>query len=183
MKKRVLSYFGLSLATAALTLAGVVSALASERERQFFHSVEGQWSGPGEIVAGKYKGTKFICNFTGSAADPKIGMSLDGGCRVGVFTQRMSATIEKAAGKGFRGSFMDGAGGKGLDVIGGSVSGNKVVFALNRKALNGAMLARLPDENTMNVTVSVRVEDELVPVIGLSLKRLDGGSVGAVAND
>jgi hypothetical protein len=77
---------------------------------------------------------------------------------------------------------MDGAKGKGLDVVGGSVSGNKVVFALNRKALNGAMLARLPDDDTMNITVSVKVEDELVPVIGLSLTRLDEKSVGALAD-
>jgi hypothetical protein len=157
-------------------------ASASERERAFFHNVEGRWSGPGEIVAGKYKGTKFICNFTGSSADPKVGMTLDGGCRVGLFTQRMSATIEKKAGRGYRGAFMDGAEGKGLDVVGGSVNGNKVVFSLVRKALNGAMLARLPDENTMNVTISVKVEEELVPVIGLSLKRLDERSVGALAD-
>jgi hypothetical protein len=182
MTNRVLPALLAPLAAASMMLATTPGATASERERAFFHGVEGRWSGPGEIVAGKYKGTKFVCNFTGSSADPKIGMSLDGGCRVGLFMQKMSATIEKAAGKGFRGSFMDGAKGKGLDVVGGSVSGNKVVFALNRKALNGAMLARLPDDDTMNITVSVKVEDELVPVIGLSLTRLDEKSVGALAD-
>jgi hypothetical protein len=44
------------------------------------------------------------------------------------------------------------------------------------------MLARLPDDDTMNITVSVKVEDELVPVIGLSLTRLDEKSVGALAD-
>jgi len=33
----------------------------------------------------------------------------------------------------------------------------------------------------MNVTVSVRVEDQLVPVIGMSLKRVDGTAVGTIA--
>jgi hypothetical protein len=41
------------------------------------------------------------------------------------------------------------------------------------------MLARLADEDTMNVTVSVRVEEEMVPVIGMSLKRVD--TVGSIA--
>jgi hypothetical protein len=182
MKQRILKSALVPLLALAAFPAGSESASASERERQFFRQVEGRWSGPGEIVAGKYKGTKFICNFIGSQPDGKVGMSLDGGCRVGLFTQKMSASIEKAR-KGYRGSFMDGAAGKGLDVIGGSVTGNKVVFSLNRKALDGAMLARLPDDNTMNVTVSVKVEDEMVPVIGLSLKRIDERQVGAVVQE
>jgi hypothetical protein len=176
MRKRLLLSALLPLCALAGTTQG---ATASERERNFFRQVEGRWTGPGEIVAGKYKGTKFICNFTGSQPDGKVGMALDGGCRVGLFTQKMSASIEKAR-KGYRGSFMDGAAGKGLDVVGGSVAGDKVVFSLNRKALDGAMLARLPDDNTMNVTVSVKVEGDMVPVIGLKLKRIDERQVGAL---
>jgi hypothetical protein len=169
------------LVVGAVTIGSVQDADASERERRFFSSVEGRWSGPGEIVAGKYKGTKFVCNFTGSTPDGKIGMALDGGCRVGLFTQKMSAAIEKSGGRGYRGTFMDGAAGKGLDVVSGSVVSNKVVFRLTRNALDGAMQARMADKDTMNVTVSVKVENQMVPVIGMSLKRLDGGSVGAVA--
>ena len=168
------------LVVGAATIGAVGDANASERERRFFSSVEGRWSGPGEIVAGKYKGTKFVCNFTGSTPDGKIGMSLDGGCRVGLFTQKMSAAIEKSGRRGYSGTFMDGAAGKGLDVVGGSVASNKVVFRLARNALNGAMQARMADQDTMNVTVSVKVENQMVPVIGMSLKRLDGSSVGAL---
>lgn len=176
----------ISAATAIIACSTLIGAAgtgeASDREKAFFRTVQGQWSGPGEIVAGKYKGTKFVCNFTGATPDGKVGMSLDGGCRVGVFTQKMSASFEKGP-SGYRGSFMDGSEGKGLDVVGGSVSGKKVTFALNRKQLKGAMLANMADDNTMNVTVSVKVEDELVPVIGMSLKRQDKGAVGAVASE
>jgi hypothetical protein len=35
----------------------------------------------------------------------------------------------------------------------------------------------------MMVTISVRVEDDLVPVIGVKLKRADAIAVGAVAQD
>jgi hypothetical protein len=161
------------LATAlsfAIVTGCVASAAAADHDAEFFRSVEGQWSGPGEIVAGKYKGTKFVCNFQGATPDKKVGMSLDGSCRVGVFTQEMSASIERQR-SGYKGQFLDGAGGKGLDVISGDVDGSRVVFALNRKKLNGAFLAHITGKDKMRVTVSVRVDKELVPVIGMDLKR------------
>ncbi|AIJ54056.1 hypothetical protein C086_00973 [Brucella abortus F6/05-3] len=171
---------------ACLTLLPVslsVSAvMAADKDKQFFQTIEGQWSGPGEIVAGKYKGTKFVCNLAGTTPDDTVGMTLDGTCRVGVFSQPMKATVARV-GDGYAGKFNDGANGKGLDVTSGSVNGNKVVFGLNRKQLNGAMLARVSDPNTMNVTVSVRVEKELVPVIGMSLKRVDTIAVGSIAKN
>jgi hypothetical protein len=179
MKRAILSAV-LPLIAMAGALDKSEAAGASERDRQFFQSVEGEWVGPGEIVAGKYKGTKFNCTFTGSTPEVKVGMTLDGACRVGMFTQKMSATVERSA-KGYTGQFMDGAAGKGLDVVAGVVDGRKVVLSLNRSQLNGAMLARLPDENTMAVTVSVRVDQQLVPVIGMSLKRVDAASVGSIA--
>ncbi|MBC2886665.1 hypothetical protein H7Q97_14830 [Ochrobactrum sp. CM-21-5] len=172
--------------TACLTLLPLslltAPALAADKDKQFFQTIEGQWSGPGEIVAGKYKGTKFICTLAGSTPEDTVGMTLDGSCRVGVFSQPMKATVTRAGGR-YSGKFNDGAEGKGLDVTSGSVSGNKVVFGLNRKQLNGAMLARVSDSNTMNVTVSVRVEKELVPVIGMSLKRVDNIAVGSIAKN
>ena len=178
--KRMLLPALLTLTTVAAVPGGLVAA---ERDVDFFRSVEGEWTGPGEVVAGKYKGTKFVCNFTGTASAGPAGMTLDGGCRVGVFTQKMRASIKKN-GKGYNGTFNDGAAGKGLDVVSGNVvNSRKVVFGLNRKALKGAMLARLPDDNSMIVTVSVRVQDQMVPVIGMNLKRVDGVAVGSVARE
>src|SRR5690606_24638432 len=112
-------------------------------------SVEGSWAGAGEIVAGKYKGTKFNCTFAGTTPSKKLGMSLDGGCRVGVFMQKMSASVVQSSSAGYRGKFMDGAEGSGLDIISGNVvDGRKVVFAINRNELRGIMQARLPDDDT-----------------------------------
>ncbi len=169
------------LAAAFVSAAALpATALALDRDSKFFKQVEGSWSGPGEIVAGKYKGTKFTCNFTGATPDGEVGMSLDGSCRVGMFTQRMSASVVRE-GRAYRGKFLDGAAGEGLDIISGNVDGTRVVFAINRNQLNGAMLARLPSDDTMNVTVSVRVNRELVPVIGMHLKRVDDKTTGSVA--
>ncbi|MDQ2634202.1 MAG: hypothetical protein M3Y78_10755 [Pseudomonadota bacterium] len=182
MKRAILSRI-LPLAASMAIAAGMTAPVAAgERDRSFFHSVEGSWAGAGEIVAGKYKGTKFNCTFAGTTPARKLGMALDGGCRVGVFMQKMSASVVQSGKVGYQGKFMDGAEGSGLDIVSGNVvNDRKVVFAINRNALRGIMQARLPDDNTMNVTISVRVDDDMVPVIGMSLKRVDDIAVGAIA--
>ncbi|MGO4436158.1 hypothetical protein [Rhizobium sp. RAF56] len=169
-------------AAAALALAGGTElANAASRDKAFFQQVAGVWQGPGEIVAGKYKGTKFTCNLTGSPTDGgEPGIKLDGTCRVGVFQQPMSAVISQNGGT-YKGKFLDGAAGKGLDVISGTVNDNTVVMGLNRQKLNGAMIARVQNDKAMNITVSVKVEDQMVPVIGLTLKRqVDEVAVGSI---
>jgi hypothetical protein len=182
--KRVQSPVLLSLALAgflAPTLGS--SAVGAERDAAFFQNVSGTWAGPGEIVAGKYKGTKFVCNLTGSTNARASGMSLDGDCRVGVFTQKMSASFEHD-GRDYKGKFMDGAAGKGLDIVSGNVvDSQKVILSLNRAQLDGVMQARIPNDNQMNVTILVKVEKRLVPVIGVNLKRIDGAAVGSIEAD
>jgi hypothetical protein len=162
--------FAVGLATVALVTFAALPAEAASRDKAFFENVSGQWSGPGEIVAGKYKGTKFNCSLSGTTEEKATGITLDGYCRVGVFKQPMKAVIH-AAGHTYRGQFLDGAAGTGLDIISGNVTGQKMVVALTRAKLNGAMIARLQGKNTMTVTISVKVEDQMIPVIGMSLNR------------
>ncbi len=165
---------------AGLLAAQAFTANANESDRQYFSRIVGAWSGPGEIIAGKYKGTKFVCDFNGITPDKKVGLTLDGNCRVGLFNQKMSATVE-LAGNTYRGKFLDGAAGKGLDVISGNVvDQRKVVFGLNRKQLRGAMIASLRSKDSMVVTISVKVADKMVPVMGVNLKRLDQTEVGSI---
>jgi hypothetical protein len=172
----------LSCLVAATSILSSSTGFAADRDSKFFKSIEGNWTGPGEIIAGKYKGTKFNCTFDGTTPVKKTGMTLDGGCRVGVFNQKMTASIERKGGS-YRGKFLDGAEGKGMDVVSGGVvdGGRKVVLSINRKQLDGMMQARLADDNSMTVTISVRVEKQLIPVIGMSLKRLDTTATGSIA--
>lgn len=154
---------------AGLAAAGSQPAFA-DSDQAFFERVSGHWVGPGEIVAGKYKGTKFVCDLSGATHATETGLALDGSCRVGVFSQKMSAVVSRG-GASYKGAFLDGAVGKGLDIISGTRSGDRMVFGLDRKQLKGAMVARLENRNALNITVSVRVAEELVPVIGMRLKR------------
>ncbi|SIR01250.1 hypothetical protein SAMN05880590_110123 [Rhizobium sp. RU35A] len=182
MVSRIFSPTGGLIAAASMVLAVAIHPVqAAPADQAFFTSAAGNWKGPGEIVAGKYKGTKFTCDLTGEAANGgDVGIRLNGTCRVGVFTQPMSAVITQA-GVSYKGKFLDGAEGKGLDIVSGMVDGEKMVVGLNRAKLDGAMVARMQDRNAMNVTISVKVEDQMVPVIGLSLTReMDPIAVGSI---
>ncbi|MEO1747408.1 MAG: hypothetical protein AAFR27_02105 [Pseudomonadota bacterium] len=170
----------LTIAASTMFAAPTAPALAdSARDQAFFNKVGGTWRGPGEIVAGKYEGTKFSCAFEGTSPSGNVGMVLDGKCRVGIFSQDMQASISRK-GRNYQGQFLDGARGEGLDIVGGNVANNRAVMRLKRNHLEGAMLVRLANDNTLNVTVSVDVNGEMVPVIGMSLDRVDGKSVGSV---
>ena len=163
-------------------MAAAEPTFARDGDDVFFKKVTGKWSGPGEIVAGKYKGTKFTCQLDGTNPATTTGLTMEGTCRVGVFSQQMKATVTRG-GASYKGSFLDGAEGKGLNITAGNVAGNRATFSLNRKQLNGAMLAKLTDDDAMNVTISVRVDKEMVPVIGMSLKRVDGAATSSIAEN
>lgn len=158
-----------SLALAAALALSTLSAPAEADERSYFRAVQGKWSGAGEIVAGKYKNTRFTCDFTGNTPSG-VGMDISGKCRVGLFTQVMSARITKN-GNGYKGVFLDGAQGKGLDIVSGRLQNNRLVVGINRKSLNGTMVANMKSQNRMQITISVRSANKLIPVIGLTLNR------------
>ncbi len=146
------------------------TSLATASDVNFFKTVAGKWAGPGEIVAGKYKGTRFTCVFDGSNPATKAGMKIDGYCRVGMFSQPMNALIEKAS-AGYRGQFLDGEKGEGMDIVGGRYSPNKLVVNIKRKDLRGVLVASKDNDDHMQMTISVSVDGRLVPVIGMRLDR------------
>ncbi len=169
----LMRFKSLCLAAAVFFMTSAAPAFASEAD--FYRSIQGRWIGPGEIVAGKYKGTKFTCDFNGLTPAKANGMSIDGNCRVGVFNQPMNASVTRS-GRGFSGKFLDGEAGEGMDIVGGRFSGSKLVVDVKRKDLNGVMVARLSGEDKLNITVSVKVDKQLIPVIGMSLDRVDSAT-------
>ncbi|KAA0972753.1 hypothetical protein FPY71_05995 [Aureimonas fodinaquatilis] len=159
------------MATTATGFAGSSDA--------FLKHIDGRWIGPGEIVAGKYKGTRFTCDLAGGTENRPSSMELDGTCRVGLFSQKMTAKVSHN-GSTYQGAFLDGAKGAGLDISSGVIEGDRMVFGLDRKSLNGAMVARMESRDALNVTISVKVDGKLVPVLGMKLKR-EAGSVRQTA--
>ena len=155
-----------SIAAMALTLSA--QALASPKD--YFDQIRGQWSGSGAIIAGKFKDTQFTCKFDGESL-VQTGMKIDGSCNVGIFGQPMNAIIQKA-GASYRGKFLDGEKGTGLDVTSGKFSGDKFVVGIKRNKLKGLLVASLEEAEKMKVTISVDVDGRLVPVITMKLDRV-----------
>jgi hypothetical protein len=155
----------------ALLMSNSTLAFSADEDMTFFQKAQGKWAGPGEIIAGKYKGTKFNCAFDGVPTNTRIGVTMSGKCRIGVFTEEMKATIEKINGI-YQGTFLDGAKGKGLDVTSGTVTNKRVMLTLLRNQLDGSMIAHMTSEDAMNVNISVRVNTHVVPVIGMTLTRI-----------
>lgn len=170
----------LTLIAAMLVAASWIYPAAAS-ERKFYSDVQGKWSGPGEIVAGKYKGTRFNCLFNGLSQGSNTGLSIDGACRVGVFSQPMNASVKRTS-AGYRGQFLDGESGEGMDVIGGRYTGSKLVVDIKRKDLRGVMVARLLEDDKLNITISVRVDSRLIPVIGMTLDRVGEATDGTVTS-
>lgn len=164
MLKRIIA----AIAISALMMG---SAFANS-EKKFFEQIKGKWQGAGQIVAGKYEGQRFNCSFDGNLPEKLLGMSIDGNCRVGIFSQPMNSAVSKKNGR-YKGTFLDGAKGKGLDIISGRfINGRKgFVMNLRRKDLKGAMRAQLIGEDKLNISVSVLVNGKYIPVIGLDLER------------
>ncbi|MEL6504467.1 MAG: hypothetical protein AAFQ10_08435 [Pseudomonadota bacterium] len=156
------------MAAGGLMMAGTIAS-ADASERRYFSDVQGTWSGAGTIVAGPYKNTRFTCKLSGNAPGTP-GMKLSGKCRVGLFSQPIEATVAKRGGR-YRGRFLDGAKGKGLDIVSGKLRGKKLVLGIKRKKLKGTMVANLKSRNKLNITISVLVDGGLVPFIGLTLNR------------
>jgi hypothetical protein len=151
-----------------LFATGVGSAYSGEK--QFFSGIAGSWYGPGEIVAGKYKGTKFTCRLNGKSVQKNVGMDIAGSCRIGMFSQPMSARIKKS-GNSYSGKFLDGEKGEGMDVTGGRFTTSRLVVGLKRKKLDATMVARLDKNRKLNVTISVDVQGKMIPVIGMALDK------------
>ena len=167
---------------AASLLLCAIGAHAGEREdRAFFEAVAGQWSGPGKIVEGKMKGTRFTCALDGlPLTGDETGFRLDGKCRTGMFSHPVSAVFIRD-GETYRGQFLDGEDGDGLNVVGGAVKDSKAVIDLKRHDITGALVTNLQSDDDLNITLLIKGGTRFVPVIGLSLKRdTDNIAVGAV---
>ena len=153
----------------ALPMAPSLSGEA-EASQRYFKSIKGSWKGAGSVVAGKYKGTRFNCRLNGSQAQ-RSQLDVKGTCRIGLFTQKISAKLRRR-GNSYRGVFLDGAKGSGMDITSGRMGGNKLTVAINSKGLTGAIVANLVERDKLRVSISVRISDgRYVPVVGLDLTR------------
>ena len=171
-----------SLLLAAALIATVPAAAAAESDDDaFFRQVAGKWTGPGQIMEGKLKGTHFKCMLDGAPVTGKeTGFTLDGKCRAGLFSHPMKAVFIRD-GNSYRGQFLDGEDGDGLAVTGGSIEERTAVIGLKREKVEGALVTNLVGEDDLNITLLIKGGTRFIPVINLTLQRKgDPMKVGAI---
>lgn len=169
------------IAISLVLLVSPVAALAENADNSFFNDVAGRWQGPGKIIEGKLKGKRFKCTLNGLPAKaPEEGFRLEGSCRAGLLSHKVTAAFLRD-GEGYRGHFLDGAEGEGLDVTGGVIKDRTAIIDVEREKVKGAIVTNLMSDEHLNITVMIRGHTKFVPVIGLSLKRqTDNTTVGAI---
>lgn len=164
------------IVTKIVIILVLVSSPAHAGIEKFFGDIKGEWFGNGEIIAGKYQNTRFQCSLKGIAT-LKTAMEVTGKCRVGPFSQPITAKIKQTKNGEIKGEFLEGINedgvGNGINIISGKLKGNKLIVQLNRKKLDGAMVTNLKDQNTIEVSISVKLKGQLIPIIGLTLNRKD----------
>ena len=153
-----------------LTLATAQNADAQDiNMNEYFESIQGKWAGKGEVIAGKYKNTKFICNINGKTPET-IGMDIDGDCRIGFISQKISAFVEKNHNL-YRGEFLGGAEGNGLDIIGGVLKDEKFTAYLVRDNLGGTIEINGQKKDNMKIDIAIEYQEQLYPIIVLNMVR------------
>lgn len=175
--QKLIASFLIIIAACTANAAG-----AASQDKQFLQSIAGQWNGSGEVVAGKYKGAKFNCAFSSISEIAGTGMTLDGNCRLGMFSQPIKARFIRNA-TGYHGTFNNGSRAQGLDIVSGKIKKNYMIFELNREQFNGSMQARLADSNSMNIILAIKAEEIIIPVIGLKLVRASSAPVSNLAKN
>ena len=160
----------------AVIIIGIIAANSSiaraespEETKAYFKSIQGKWAGKGEVVNGKYKNTKFKCELTGKTPK-KLGMEIKGFCRIGLIYQTITATIIKNKGY-YKGKFLGGAKGNGLDVVGGRLRNKRFTAALTRKKINGTIIIDATKKNKMDIILTVEFKGNLYPIVELAMQR------------
>jgi len=88
------------------------TAGAASQEELFSGRLKGNGAAPERLLPAKYKGEKFTCTFTGVFETAETGMTLDGICRSGIFSQLMKARFVRNT-DGYSGAFNEGRTGAG----------------------------------------------------------------------
>lgn len=170
--KRITKYKTIIIAVVSIVIANNANAEINQQKqdiKKYFKSIEGTWEGNGEVIAGKYKDTKFKCTLNGKTPK-KIGMDIEGNCKIGIFNQKITAKITRHHDH-YRGTFLGGAEKYGLDVVSGKLSNDIFIAALVRENINGSIIVNATHKNKMGIYIAVEVNERFYPIIELELDK------------
>lgn len=167
-----------TLAVLALSLAGLSLPSATSAEENdaatFMERFSGEWRGTGKLLIGPETGLKFNCALDGNPSRTELTFDMSGKCWAGRLSAQVYAKLHyNAETNRFYGDFLDGAKGKGVDVI-GERKDYGFSLLLSRGMTQGELIAKPAGNNKMTITIflsdSARTRSMAVAAMGFARK-------------
>jgi len=137
---------------AALALGGALPARADQPIARF----SGEWVGTGQVLLGGQYGAMFRCKLKGSPDEAQARFDMSGRCWLGGLSAPMTAQLRyNAETREYYGEFMDGADGRGADIV-GAHSGEALSLRLMRGNMQGRLTASTVGPDQMKVMLYYR---------------------------
>jgi hypothetical protein len=169
-----------ALAFAAILSTGAAPARADDAA-MFMDRFSGDWAGVGELLVGEESGLQFQCELDGEPSRTRLTFAMTGRCWLGRLSARIHASLHyNAHTNEFYGSFLGGADGDGLDVV-GQRAGDGFSMRLVRGGVQGRLTAEAVNPDRLEVIIYYRdvQNDRELPVVAMAFDR-DGMGRGEV---
>ncbi len=169
----------LSIATGLAAASG--PAVAGEDAARFMEKFSGEWRGSGKLLIGPDSGMKFHCALNGDPSRTQMTFGMKGKCWVGRLSAPVFARLRyNDDNNRFYGDFMDGAEGKGVDIV-AERAGNGFSMWLSRGQLQGELVASPAGKSKMTILISLidQKRDRKIPVVAMGFARKGSDSLPA----
>ena len=170
----------LAFALAALLVAWSAPARADDAAA-FMDRFSGDWAGVGELLVGEESGLQFQCELDGEPSRTRLTFAMTGRCWLGRLSAPIHARLHyNAPTNEFYGTFLGGADGDGLDVV-GVRAGEGFSMRLVRGGVQGRLTAEAVDPDRLEILIYYRdvANDRELPVVAMAFAR-EGANPGDV---
>jgi hypothetical protein len=161
-----------SFALSTALALGAAAPAAAEDAVTFMERFGGKWVGTGQILVGA--SAEFACELNGNPKSGQSTFDMTGTCRMGSMGAAIHARMHyNADTKSYYGTFLGGAEGDGVDLI-GTRAGNGFSLKLVRGSTQGRLTAETSSADEMKVVIyyrNMRTDQEL-PVVAMGLSRV-----------
>lgn len=157
----------------AMLLAACAAPAQADDAAEFMDRFSGEWAGVGELLVGEESGLQFQCELDGEPSRTGLTFAMTGRCWLGRLSARVHASLHyNAHTNEFYGTFLGGADGDGLDVV-GMRAGEGFSMRLVRGGVQGRLTAEAVTRDRLEIVIYYRdvANDRELPVVGMAFDR------------
>ena len=139
----------------------------------FMDKFSGEWRGTGKVLLGPDSGLKFHCRLDGDPSKSRMTFGMNGRCWMGRLAAPIYARLRyNRETNRFYGSFMDGAEGQGVDIVGERL-GQGFRMKLSRGTAQGRLMAEPVGDDELKVIISLydRRNNREIPIVAMGFAK------------